>query len=64
MVEEAIGKGAADAFVKEREHQRHLDLFFCEAIAVAMALDQLVSLEFSEVIAQLGAGIGGGGEVK
>ena len=65
-VEEAVGKWAADALVEKDEEQGGASALVGEAIGVAAALslEQSVSFEFAQVVAQLGKGIAGGGEAK
>jgi hypothetical protein len=66
VVEEAVGKRATDALVEKDEEQSGAGALVSEAIGVAAALSlqQCVSFEFAQVVAQLGKGITGGGEAE
>jgi hypothetical protein len=53
MMESAVGKGSAQAFVKEEEQQGDLDTFCREAVGVArsVALQQSMTFELAQIIA-------------
>jgi hypothetical protein len=38
MVKAAVGQRTAQAFVKKKEHQDHLDTFGCELTGIAAAI--------------------------
>ena len=60
VVEAAVGERSAQALVKEQEEQCDLHAFCGQAIGVAraVALDQCMSLELAQVIAQLVEAVG------
>jgi hypothetical protein len=55
MVETAVGEGTAQAFVKEEEQESDLDALCREAVGIAWSvpLQQIVSLELAQIVAQL-----------
>ena len=66
VVEAAIGERAAQSLVEEQQEQRHLDAFGAEPIGIAgaVALDQAVAFELTQVVAQLVEAIGALGELE
>ena len=66
VVEEGIGQRAADALVEEDEQGGDANAFFGESVAVGSAgpLEQAVGFHLAQIIAELGKGIGLGGEIK
>ena len=52
--------------MEEQEQQGHLDAFGSEpvGIAVAVALQQAVALEFAQIVAELVEAVGFGGKLK
>jgi hypothetical protein len=65
-VEEAVGRRAAYALVEEDEEQGRAGALVGKAIgaAAAVSLQQSVSFEFAQVVAQLAKRIAGGGEAE
>ena len=59
-MKETVGKRATDPFVEEDEHEADLGAFVSEAIGVVMAIahDQSPRFHLSEIIPELGKGIG------
>ena len=55
VVEAAVGEWTAEPLVKEEKQQRNLDAFWGEAVGVAgsVPLQQAMTFEFSQVVAQL-----------
>src|ERR1700745_4325521 len=55
VVEAAVGEGTAQALMKEEEQESNLDAFCREPVGIAWSvpLQQAVSLELAEVVAQL-----------
>src|SRR5258708_19692668 len=55
MMETAVGQGTAQSFVEEQKQKRDLQAFAGEAVGVALAVafQQCVALEFAEVVAKL-----------
>src|SRR6516165_593577 len=55
VVEAAVGEGTAQALVKEEEQESDLDAFCREAVGIAWSvpLQQAVSLELAQIVAQL-----------
>ena len=55
VVEAAIGERSAEPFMEEEKWQPDLDTFCGETVSVTgtVTLDQIVSLEFAQVVAQL-----------
>ena len=66
MVEAAVGEGTAEPFVEEEKLQRDLDAFWGEAVGVAgsIALQQAMTFEFAQVVAQLVDAVASVGELK
>jgi hypothetical protein len=65
-VEAAVGERAAEPFVKEQEQERDLDALCGELVGVARAIacQQSVALQFSQVVAKLVQSVGRGGELE
>jgi hypothetical protein len=55
VMEAAVGEGAAEALVEEQEEERDVNAFGGQpvGIASAVALQQSVTFEFAEVVAEL-----------
>src|SRR5215475_5294126 len=55
VVEAAVGEGTAQALMKEQEQESNLDAFCREAVGIARSvpLQQAVSLELAQIVAQL-----------
>jgi hypothetical protein len=55
VVGAAVGEGTAQALMKEEEQESNLDAFCREAVGVACSipLQQAVSLELAQIVAQL-----------
>jgi len=66
VVKAAVGKRAAEPFVKEQEEQGDLNPFWGEAIGVAgsVTLQQPVGLELAQVVTELVQPVGAVGEVE
>ena len=66
VMEAAVGEGAAEPLVEEQEQQRHLDPFCCEPVGVAgaIALQQPMTFELAQVVAELVQAVGTVGKVK
>ena len=66
VMKAAVGKWATQALVKEEEQQGYLDAFGSQAVGVAgaVALEQAVAFELTQVVAELIEGVSVGGEVK
>src|SRR6201982_3326071 len=66
VMEAAVGGGAAEPLVGEKEEQGHLAPFGCEGVGVAgaIALQQAVALELAQVVAELVQAVGPVGEVE
>jgi hypothetical protein len=66
VVEAAVGKRAAEPFVKEQEEQGDLNPFWGETVGVAgsVTLQQPVGFEFAQVVAELVQPVGAVGEVE
>ena len=54
-MEAAVGERTAQALMKEEEQQSNLDAFCREAVGIvsSVALQQAVSLELAQIVAQL-----------
>src|SRR6478672_10612251 len=66
VVEAAVGERSAQPFMEQQEEQRDLDAFCGEAVGVAraVALDQSVALELTQVVTQLVQAIGAIGQME
>jgi hypothetical protein len=55
VVEAAVGEGTAQALVKEEEQESDVDAFCREAVGIAWSvpLQQAMSLELAQIVAQL-----------
>ena len=64
--EEAVGQGAANAVLKEDEHQGGAEAFIGQAvgITVAVSLKQGMGFELAEVVTELGERISFVGELE
>jgi hypothetical protein len=66
MVKAAVGKGTTEPLMEEQKQHRDLDTLEGEAvgITVAVALEQPVPLELSQIVAELIEAVGFIGEVE
>ena len=66
VVEAAVGERTAKPFVEEEKEQRDLDAFRGEAVGVAgsIPLQQAVTFEFAQVVAQLVDAVASVGEME
>jgi len=66
MVKAAVGKGTTEPLMEEQKQHRDLDTLEGEAvgITVAVALEQAVPLELSQIVAELVEAVGFIGEVE
>ena len=66
VVESAVSQGTAKPFVEEEEQERDLNSFDSEpvGIATAVAFEQAMSLQLTQIIAELVESIGIRGKLK
>ena len=66
VMEQRVRQRAADALVEEDEREGGFDPLIGETVAVASidAFEQTVSFHLAKVIAELGEGVGAGGEAE
>ena len=66
VVKATVGQGAAEALVEEQEQESHLNAFGGQAVGVvgAITLEQSVSFEFAQIVAELVQTVGVGRKPK
>ncbi len=66
VMEQRVGQWPTDALVEQDEHECGFDPLIGEAVGIASsdAFEQAMGFQFAQVIAELGEGIGFGGQAE